>query len=137
VTWRSTFSHPDRAIHLGQTKESGIGLRVPPHWESIFGGKIRNARGDVGEAACFDKDSPWLNIEGRALGSDAAGLIFLPASDQASYPWFTRDYGCHVYNPARHRAIHLAQAESMRWAVHLLAYDGQRTIAEVDALVRG
>jgi hypothetical protein len=135
IVWRSTFSHPDKQTHLGQTKESGIGLRVPPHWESSFGGQIRNAHGNQGEAAVFDKLSPWLNIEGQTLGDGVAGVVFLPASPEASYPWFTRDYGCHVYNPARFGAVDLAPAQSLTWSVSVLAYDHHRTVAEVDELV--
>lgn len=133
VLWTSRFRHPTKTTRLGQTKESGIGLRVPPHWESSFGGEIRNASGDVGEAAVFDKESPWLNIEGKALGDSVAGLVFLPTS--AGCPWFTRDYGCHVYNPARQAAIDLAPAESLTWSAALLAYDGHRTIEQIDQLV--
>jgi hypothetical protein len=133
VLWRSRFSHPAKSTRLGQTKESGIGLRVPPHWESSFGGQIRNASGDVGEAAVFDKESPWLNIEGQALGDAVAGLVFLPTS--TGCPWFTRDYGCHVYNPARQAAIHLTPGEVLTWSVTLLAYDGHRTIEQIDQLV--
>jgi hypothetical protein len=135
VEWSSTFSHPTKTTHLEQTKEAGIGLRVPPHWETLFGGQIRNALGDVGEAACFDKLSSWLNIEGRALGNELAGLVFMPTSQADAVPWFTRDYGCHVYNPARHVPIQLQATESLTWSVQLLAYDGARTIAEVDELV--
>jgi hypothetical protein len=135
ITWSSSFSHPEKITRLGQTKESGIGIRVPPHWETHFGGQIRNASGDVGEAACFDKDSPWLNIEGCALDNAMAGLLFLPVSQKETCPWFTRDYGCHVYNPARHAAIQLAPTESLTWSVQFLAYDGHRTVAEIDKLV--
>lgn len=135
IQWSSTFSHPTKTTHLGQTKESGIAIRVPPHWETAFYGQIRNALGDVGEAACFDKDSPWLNIEGRALGDVVAGLVFLPASQKDRYPWFTRDYGCHVYNPARHRSYELVPTESLTWSVHVLAYDGHRTIEGVNKLL--
>lgn len=137
VQWSSSFSHPTKSVDLGQTKESGIGVRVPPHWETAFGGQIRNALGDVGEAACFDKKSPWLNIEGRAVGDTSAGLVFLPASQEENWPWFTRDYGCHVYNPARHAAIHLAPAQSLTWSAQVLAYDGHRSVSEVDELVAG
>ncbi len=135
IEWSSTFSHPTKATHVGQTKESGIGLRVPPHWETLFGGQIRNASGDVGEAACFDKLSPWLNVEGCALGNTVAGLVFLSTSPEAAVPWFTRDYGCHVYNPARHGAIDLAPTQSLTWSIQVLAYDDHRSIDSINDLV--
>jgi hypothetical protein len=133
VDWQSVFHHPDKRTRLGQTKESGLGLRVPPHWETRFGGRIRNAAGAAGEPGCFDRMSPWLAIEGAAGGAASAGVVMVPGS--APCPWFTRDYGCHVYNPARHGAIALASGETLVWSMRVLAYDGARSVADIDALV--
>jgi hypothetical protein len=132
VQWRSTFYHPDKTTHLGQTKESGIAIRIPPHWEGVWGGRIRNAQGAVGEVATFDQPSAWVNVEGRVASEVMAGVVLAPAADSEQCPWFTRDYGCQVYNPARHRPITLAPGQSMSWAVHVLAYDGARTVAQID-----
>ncbi len=133
VCWQSVFSHPDKSTRLGQTKESGLGLRVPPHWETRFGGRIRNAAGAAGELGCFDADSAWLNIEGSASGEAVAGVVMAPTS--APCPWFTRNYGCHVYNPARHAAITLSPGEELAWSMTVLAYDGALGTGAVDALV--
>lgn len=133
VEWTSTFSHPDKPTVIGQTKESGLAVRVPPHWETNYGGLIRIASGATGEPACFDQDSPWLNIEGQALGTARAGLVMAPLTEQC--PWFTRDYGCHVYNPARHREIRLAPGETLTWGMRVFAYDGAKSPTEIDALV--
>lgn len=132
IHWQSTFSHPGKATHLGQTKESGIGVRVPPHWETPFGGQIRNANGALGEQGCFDQMSPWLNVEGAAGEGSGAGLVLIPQSEPCL--WFTRDYGLHLYNPARHHAIDLAPGEASTWAMTVLAYDGRRTVAEITAM---
>jgi hypothetical protein len=132
IAWHSVFFHP-RRVTLGQTKESGLGLRAPPHWETRHGGIIRIASGDVGEAACFDRLSPWLNIEGDAVAGGRAGIVLVPLAE--SVPWFTRDYGCHVYNPARHRELILEPGQRLEWAMRVLAYDGARSVAQIDALV--
>ncbi len=133
VAWRSEFGHPTRTVELGQTKESGIGLRVPPHWETVFGGRIRNAVGGTGEAGCFDQRSPWLAIEGPAGGSSVAGMVIAPQTEPC--PWFTRDYGLHVYNPARHRAITIHPGEAIVWEARIMAYDGSLFVREIDRLV--
>lgn len=133
VDWRSTFRAPDRPVTLGQTKEAGLALRVPPHWETPFGGVIRNAAGATGEAACFDSDSPWLAIEGSAGNGQAAGVVLIPRSQPC--PWFTRDYGCHVYNPLRHQSVSLHPGKTFRLALTVLAYDGSRSVQEIDRLV--
>lgn len=132
VHWRSTFAHPQKATHLGQTKESGIGLRVPPHWETIFGGRIRNQQGEEGEAATFNQRSPWITIDGRVAGEQRAGIVLAPSADSEACPWFTRDYGLNVYNPARHRPITLQAGETLTWSVNVLAYDGVRSAEEID-----
>lgn len=134
VVWHSSFKASVKPVHLGQTKESGIAIRVPPHWESAFGGRIRNAQGAIGEAATFDQASPWVNVEGRVVGESMAGIVLAPTHDSESCPWFTRDYGIHVYNPARHRQIHLAAGETLDWSVRVLAYDGARTVQSIEAM---
>lgn len=133
VDWRSIFSPADHPADLGQTKEAGLALRVPPHWETAFGGVIRNAAGGVGEAACFDSDSPWLNIQGSAGNGAQAGVVLLPASQPC--PWFTRDYGCHVYNPLRQRSVQLQPGATFTLALTVLAYDGVLSAEEIDRLV--
>lgn len=133
VHWQSTFSHLSKATHLGQTKESGIGVRVPPHWETPFGGRIRNANGALGERGCFDQLSPWLNVAGTAGGEAVAGVVLIPETEPC--PWFTRDYGLHLYNPARHHALPLAPSEQVTWAMNVLAYDGQRTVDAITQMV--
>lgn len=132
VDWRSDFSAADRPVTLGQTKEAGLALRVPPHWETSFGGVIRNAAGAVGESACFDSDSPWLNVQGSAGNGQYAGVVLLPRSQPC--PWFTRDYGCHVYNPLRQQPVHLQPGESFSLALTVLAYDGKRSVEEINTL---
>ena len=136
IRWRSAFNAAAQPLTIDQTKEAGIALRVPPHWETIFGGRILNAHGDVGEAACFDKASPWLNIQGGAGGDRMAGVVFAPAPESEPCPWFTRDYGEHVYNPTRHHPIALAPGQTFTWAVNVLAYDGDVTVEQIDAMVR-
>jgi hypothetical protein len=132
VDWYSEFSAPDRPVTLGQTKEAGLALRVPPHWETPFGGVIRNGAGATGEAACFDSDSSWLAIEGSAGNGQTAGVVLLPRSQPC--PWFTRDYGCHVYNPLRQQPVHLQPGRSFTLALTVLAYDGSRSVEEIDRL---
>lgn len=135
VTWQSTFGHDAKHTLIGQTKEAGIGIRVPPHWETPLGGEIRNAHGQVGEAASFDQPSPWINVEGRVVGDHWAGVVLAPLPGSEPCPWFVRDYGIQLYNPSRHRAIVLAPGERVTWAVQVLAYDGRRSVREIDEMV--
>ncbi len=135
VQWRSTFSQPDKTSTLGQTKEAGIAIRVPPHWETAFGGTIRNAQGEIGEVNTFDRLSPWVNVEGAVVGQTKAGVVLATDADSELCPWFTRDYGIHVYNPTRHRSITLAPGETHTWSVKLLAYDGMQSIEQINAWV--
>lgn len=135
VTWRSVFGPAPCRIELNQTKEAGIGMRVPPHWETVFGGKIRNAHGAEGETGCFDRDAAWLNVEGHASGTAVAGVVFAPAAGTQRCPWFTRDYGLHVYNPLRHHPVSLATGASYSLSVCLVAYDGARNAQDIHRLI--
>jgi hypothetical protein len=134
VEWRSDFCHSTKTSRIAQTKESGIGLRVPPHWETIFGGEIRNAEGAIGEKGCFDQLSKWLNIQSPSFGLEA-GVIFIPTSETEKCPWFTRDYGLHVYNPFRHQSCELLPRQCFTWSVMVVAYDGIRTVEQNARLV--
>lgn len=136
VIWRSSFRPTSRPVELRQTKEAGIGVRVPPHWETVFGGQIRNAEGRIGEAECFDRESAWLNVQGPVYNGSSAGVAFAPAPGSETCPWFARDYGLHVYNPLRHHPISLAVGETCSWEVRLIAYDGTRTIEAIDNIMR-
>ena len=132
VTWHSTFDAAGEAATLGQTKEAGIGVRVPPHWETRLGGEIRNAEGGRGEPGCFDRRSPWLSVEGGAAGAGRAGIVLRPLSSSEACPWFTRDYGLHLYNPLRHHPVRLAAVDSLSWAMEIAAYDGARTTEDLN-----
>jgi hypothetical protein len=135
VRWRSSWRAAGASCHIGHTKEAGIGLRVAPHWETRWGGTIRNDRGAIGEQACFDQPSRWLNIEGAAGAGHTAGVVLFAPSHGEQCPWFTRDYGLHTYNPARHHPITLEASDTLQWEARVLAYDGARTVEEIDAMV--
>ena len=134
VEWASQFSSPKPVTELGQTKEAGIGLRVPPHWETGLGGQIRNALGQQGEAECFDQPAPWLNVQGGSA-RNRAGVIFVPHPHSELCSWFSRDYGLQLYNPCRHHPITLQAGQSIVWTVRVLAYDGDLSLDQINALV--
>ena len=134
VSWHSTFTAVGTTA-LGQTKESGIGVRVPPHWETKWGGEIRNADGQTGEENTFDKMSPWVNVQGAVLGPEKAGVILRPLPQSEACPWFTRDYGPQLYNPLRHHPLELSDGESFSWDLDVAAYDGDRTLADIETLL--
>ncbi len=135
VIWNSTFSAMAKTVTLGQTKEAGVGVRVTPHWESRLGGDIRNAGGGRGEAGCFDKLSPWLNVEGLGAAERSAGVVIRPLELTEACPWFTRDYGLHLYNPLRHHPVNLAAGDSLTWGLEIAAYDGARTVDQLNELL--
>jgi hypothetical protein len=134
LQWSSEFYHPELSVTLGQTKEAGIGLRVPPHWETCFGGRITNTHGHLGEAMCFDKRSEWLAVMGGE-GARSAGVVLVPEPGQ-DWPWFTRDYGLHSYNPTRHGAIRLDPGQNLTWKLSIISFDGNLDVTAINRLVR-
>jgi hypothetical protein len=134
VNWHSTFTAVG-PTELGKTEESGIGVRVPPHWETEWGGQIRNADGQIGERDTFDTMSAWVNVQGGALGQEKACLILRPRPPSELCPWFTRDYGPQLYNPLRHHNLELNDGESFSWDLDVAAYDGDRSVADIETLL--
>lgn len=120
-------------IHFGQTKEAGIGMRYSPELESVLGGRIESSAGGVGEAQTFDRDADWIAVSGTISGREA-GIAIMPYPDGERCPWFTRDYGITLYNPSRHRDLHLAQGERSVLSVRFVAFDGRTDAARLHTL---
>lgn len=132
LRWTSRFEAGSSAVELAQTKEAGIGVRVPPHWETALGGSILNSEGRRGEKDCFDRVAPWLAVL-SGFGPKAGVAIVPEAGDDC--PWFTRDYGLHVYNPLRHRSILLQPGQPLVWRLSVLAFDGHPGVHEISRMV--
>ena len=118
-TWKATYG----PVHVAQTKEGGLGMRVHQQLEAEWGGVIRSSNGDTGEAGIFDTTAAWIEVSGR-IGPNDAGIVMMPHPSASPVPWFCRNYGLHLYGPVRHAPLSLPPGGEYTLRVGFAAYDG-------------
>jgi len=118
-------------VHIGQTKEGGLGMRVHPQLETFWGGTIRSSAGKTGEKGVFDTLADWVEVSGQAEGRPV-GIVMMPHPSQKAVPWFVRDYGLHLYTPHRHAPGQIAAGGTLSLRVGFVAYDGKSDGAQAD-----
>jgi hypothetical protein len=110
IDWQVTLTSPDdAATTLGDTKEGGlVAVRVAAPLMEGRGGKIENADGAVGEAACWGKPSRWCDYSGALTpGGDTVGIAILDHPESFRHPtiWHVRGYGLFAANPIGRQAF--------------------------------
>lgn len=118
-TWTATFGD----LYIGNTKEGGLGMRLEAGLESRWGGTIRSSTGAKGGKEVYDQTADWVEVFGKLGGRDV-GIVMMPHPSQPQIPWFSRDYGLHLYSPCRHRDLRLPAGETFSLRVGFFAYDG-------------
>ena len=119
TTWTAAYG----PLHFAKTKEGGLGLRVAPQLETFWGGSIRSSQNAMGEKAVFDSIADWVEISG-SVGNQKAGVVIMPHPSQKQIPWFSRDYGIHLFSPLRHETKTLSAGDSFTMRVAFAAFDG-------------
>lgn len=117
-TWFADYGE----LYLGMTKEGGLGMRVAWPLLPAMGGAICSSEGGIGEAEVFDRKADWIELRGSAGGREASAVI-MPHPAQPRIPWFSRNYGLHLYSPRRHEALRLPAGASTTMRVGFAAAD--------------
>ena len=118
TTWFADYGD----LYFGTTKEGGLGMRVSWPLLPAMGGVIRASNGGTGEAEVFDHKADWLEVRGQAGGREASAIM-MPHPSQPSIPWFSRNYGLHLYSPRRHEPLRLPAGASTTMRVGFAAAD--------------
>lgn len=119
-------------IDFKKTKEAGLSMRVPPEWIGINGGVVLDSKGNKGEAAIFDHNSPWVDVSGEGPRGIFAGITLMPHKDSPQVPWMVRDYGLHNYSPWRHEAITVPENGIYELGARYIAHDERLTADEIN-----
>lgn len=117
--WQASYGD----IVFGATKEGGVGMRVHPMLQTVWGGEARNSIGKVGVDNTHDAIADWIEISGKIAGRDA-GIVMMLHPNMERLPWFTRGYGLHLYTPFREKAGRLAFGQTREIRVAFAAFDG-------------
>lgn len=90
----------DGPIHFGDTKEGFFALRVRDELREKGGnGKITNAHGGRGEAACWGKTAPWVDYSGSVDGKPVGVAIFDHPGNFRPSRYHVRAYGLFAVSP--------------------------------------
>lgn len=118
TTWFADFGD----LYFGVTKEGGLGMRVSWPLLPLMGGGTSSSGSGVGEAHVFDSLAEWIEVRGPVAGREACAIM-MPHPSQAQIPWFSRDYGLHLYSPRRHEPLRLSAGTSTTLRVGFAAAD--------------
>lgn len=87
-------------VTFGDTKEGAFGVRVNDAIREKGGkGKLENADGKTGMAACWGHLSDWCDYSGPIDGKVAGLAIFDDPGNPYQACWHARDYGLMAANP--------------------------------------
>jgi hypothetical protein len=124
-------------VTFGDTKEGSFGVRVNDGIRAQGGrGKIQNAHGKTGEAACWGQTAAWCDYSGPIDGK-TVGIAILD-DPRNPYPacWHVRGYGLMAANPfgrarsgfpavrGRDDLVKLAKGEHLKLRYGLLLHPG-------------
>jgi hypothetical protein len=86
-------------VTFGDTKEGAFGVRVNDAIRVGKGGRIENADGKIGEAACWGHKSVWCDYSGPINGNTAGIAILDDPGNPYPACWHVRAYGLMAANP--------------------------------------
>jgi VCBS repeat-containing protein len=139
------FEPGGETAEFHDTKEGLFGIRFPlSATEKRGDGKIVNADGMKGSAACWGKPSKWIDYYGTIEGKIHGAAIFDHPENPRPSRYHVRDYGLFTISPFGERAytngksqaqvVHLKKGESYRLRYGLFVHPGDTQAAKVAAV---
>ncbi len=98
---RIALHFTERDVLFADTKEGGIlSLRTAVTMDEVGGGRMCNARGQVGEQQCWGKPAEWCDYVGP-VGGETVGIAIFDSPRNFRHPtrWHIRGYGLFTANP--------------------------------------
>ena len=119
------------ALHYDATKFGAICVRTDPRLAPVVGAEVIADGGRRGKAeVALQKPNAYVAYESRAANvvGDVFGIL-LSVPGQQPHEWFIRDYGLAAYNPMFEQPREVAQGDSLRVNLRVVAYDAPLTEA--------
>ena len=120
------------SLKLLVSKHGSIGARVQPQALPPLGGEIVAGRdgalhrGTAEEVASL-KSCDFVAYESEPAGLGRFGVCLIVLDNSAGAdrigPWFIRDYGMAMFNATQFEDIRVADGDSWRCALRVVAYD--------------
>ena len=109
------------ALHYDATKFGAICVRTDPRLTPVVGAEVIADGGRRGKAAvAIQQPNGYVAYESRSSGGFG---ILLSVPGQRPHEWFIRDYGLATYNPMFEQPRRVAQGETLRVKLRVVAYD--------------
>jgi hypothetical protein len=130
------------AVIFGDTKEGAFGVRVHDQL-AHKPAAITNARGGVGEKACWGRLADWCDYSGSIDGKPAGIAVFDDPANRFRACWHVREYGLMAANPfgraksgfpdmaGRSDLVRIEKGERLRLRYGLYIHDGDATTGKV------
>jgi hypothetical protein len=118
------------ALEYEASKFGAICIRVDPRLTTVAGAEVIANGGRRGKAeVALAKPNTYVAYES---GSSGGFGILLAVPGERPHEWFIRDYGLATYNPMFEQPRLLAQGESLRVNLRVVAYDNPLTDARAE-----
>jgi hypothetical protein len=122
------------ALHYNATKFGAICVRVDPRLTTVVGAEVIADGGRRGKADVA-LQQPNGYVAYQSVSSDGFGIL-LAVPGARPHEWFIRDYGLATFNPIFEQPRTVAQGDSLRVDLRVVAYDGLLTEERAQRWIR-